>query len=84
MKFKYCRQVHVGFKSGTGITVYCDQIIFKQGYFARLVFLYKGMNICDCLFNEVSLIEYYVSLFSTEMKPIDKLSIMRGDLVDCI
>lgn len=29
MKFKYRRQVNVGFKSGTGITVYCDQIIFK-------------------------------------------------------
>lgn len=84
MKFKYRKQVHVGFRSGNSITVYCDQILFKQSYFARIVFLYKGMEICDCLFNEVSLIEYFESLFSMDATPIDKFDIMCGNLVDCI
>lgn len=84
MKFKCRRLVHVGFRSGEGINIWCDQILFKEGYFDRLIFKYKEMAICDCIFNIVASIEYFEDMFCTEATPIDKYDIVSGDLVDCI
>lgn len=82
MKFKYLTNVDIAFKSWTYVTFICDQIQFKEGYFDRLIFLSKGIEIGSCYFYEVESIEYYESVFSTKVTYIDKFNIMGGDLVE--
>lgn len=84
MKFKYRRLVHVGFRSGEGINIWCDEILFKEDYFDRLIFKYHGTEICACIFNTVASIEYFESMFAMETTCIDKYDICSGNLVDCI
>lgn len=82
MKFKYQRQVIIGFKSGTMITVFCDQISFREGFYNHLVFQYKGIEVCNCIFDEVESICYFAGLFAIAITPIDKNKIKGGDLVE--
>lgn len=83
MKFKFKRQVVIGFKSGTMITIFCDKISFKEGFYDRLVFMLNDTEVCNCLFNEVGSICYFKGAFALSVTYIDKNDIIYGALVEC-